>query len=81
MKKMKFIGKLTNYKHLNCSVYGNPAFYGEFVNSEGETLKGRTASNAMCAYGFLNQKDYPREITYHITKAGNIIFDYIDIIK
>ena len=61
--------------------YGNPAYYGEFINSDGETLKGRTASNAACAYGFLNEIEKPRKITYHVTRTGNVIFDYVDILK
>ena len=81
MKKETFIGKLTYYKHLNCSYYGNPAYYGEFSNDDGETLKGRTASNAECAYGFLNYHDKPRQVTYHETKTGNIIFDYIEVLN
>ena len=81
MKRYEFIGHLDYYKRLNSSCYGNPAYYGEFINSAGETLKGRTASNAACAYGFLNQIEQPRKITYHITRKGNVIFDYVDILK
>lgn len=81
MKKYEFIGTLTYYKSLNCSYYGNPAYYGEFENAAGETLKGRTASNASCAYGFLNYREKPRKITYHITKTGNVIFDYITVLE
>ena len=81
MKKLTFTGTLTYYKRLNCSYYGNPAYYGEFENAAGETLKGRTASNASCAYGFLNYEDRPREITYHVTRKGNVIFDYIKVLE
>ena len=81
MKRYEFIGRLDYYKRLNSSYCGNPAYYGEFINSDGETLKGRTASNAACAYGFLNQIEQPRKITYHITRTGNVIFDYVDILR
>ena len=81
MKKLTFTGTLTYYKRLNCSIYGNPAFYGEFENKHGEVLRGRTASNAACSYGFLNYEDRPREITYHVTRTGNIIFDYIKVLE
>lgn len=81
MKKYEFIGRLDYYRHLNCSCYGNPAYYAEFINDNGETLKGRTASNADCAYGFLNWQEKPRKITYHITKHGNVIFDYIKVLE
>lgn len=79
MKKLKFIGYLSNYERLNCSVYGNPAFRACFVNGDGYII-GRTASNASCAYGFLNYPEKKREIEYHITKKGNIIIDYITIL-
>ena len=36
MKKLTFTGTLTYYKRLNCSIYGNPAFYGEFENEHGD---------------------------------------------
>lgn len=81
MKKSEFVGNLDYYIRLNSSCYGNPAYYGEFVSDSGETLKGRTASNAACAYGFLNQKESPRKVEYHTTRKGNIIFDHITILK
>lgn len=81
MKKYTFIGKLIDYKRINNSFYGNPAYYGEFENGSGDVLRGRTASNAACAYGFMNQEDNKREITYHVTRNGNVIFDYIKILN
>lgn len=81
MKKYTFVGKLTYHSRLNCSIYGNPAYYGEFTNDDGETICGRTASDACCAYGFLNDIEKPREVIYHITRTGNIIFDYIRILE
>lgn len=75
--KNQFIGKLVDYKRLNNSSYGNPAYYGTFESSNGLTISGRTASNAADAYGFLNNKDGLKLITYHTTKSGNIIFDYV----
>ena len=81
MKKLKFAGTLTYYKRLNSSNYGNPAFYGEFENKYGEVLRGRTGSDAACAYGFLNYEDRPREITYHVTRKGKVIFDYIKVLE
>lgn len=81
MKKYEFIGKLTRYEHKNCSVYGNPRYYGVFENADGNWIEATTASDAACAYGFLNYPDSMRKITYHITKKGNNIIDYIEIIK
>ena len=80
MKKKTFVGKLVRYEHRNCSYYGNPKYFGVFENENGEILKATTASNASCAYGFLNYQDRVREITYHTTKTGNNIIDYINIL-
>ena len=81
MKKYTFIGKLIRYEHRNCSVYGNPRYYGVFEDADGNWIEATTASDAACAYGFLNYPDSMRKITYHITKKGNNIIDYIEIIK
>lgn len=81
MKRKEFIGKLTYYNRLRCSCYGNPRFFGEFTSESGETLAGKTAVNAACAYSFLNYQNEPRKVTYHTTRNGNIIFDYITILK
>lgn len=81
MKRKEFIGKLSYYEKLNCSCYGNPRYYGIFTNERGETLVGKTATNAACAYVFLNYQNAPRKVTYHITRNGNIIFDFITVLK
>lgn len=81
MKRKEFIGKLSYYESLNCSCYGNPRFFGVFTNESGEMLVGKTAFNASCAYGFLNYPNVSRKVTYHITRNGNIIFDFITVLK
>ena len=81
MKRKEFIGKLSYYERLNCSCYGNPRYLGVFTSENGETLYGKTANNAACAYSFLNSQNRPRKVTYHITRNGNIIFDYIKILE
>ena len=81
MKRKEFIGKLTYYDCLRCSCYGNLRFYGEFTSESGEMLIGKTAVNAACAYGFLNYQNAPRKVTYHITRNGNIIFDFITVLE
>lgn len=81
MKRKEFIGKLSYCERLNCSCYGNPRYYGVFTNERGETLVGKTATDAACAYGFLNYQNAPRKVTYHITRNGNIIFDFITVLK
>lgn len=79
MKRKIFVGKLVKYERRNNSVYGNPKYYGVFENENGEILEGVTATNASCAYSFLNSIDQIREIKYHITRTGNNIIDYITI--
>lgn len=81
MKRNEFTGKLTYCERLRCSCYGNPRYYGVFTNESGEMLAGKTAENAACAYSFLNYRNAPRKVTYHITRNGNIIFDFITILE
>lgn len=81
MKRKEFTGKLSYYESLNCSRYGNPKYYGVFTSENRETLAGKTATDAACAYGFLNNQNAPRKVTYHITRNGNIIFDYIKVLE
>lgn len=80
MKRKEFTGKLSYCERLNCSCYGNPRYYGVFTSESGKRLAGKTAMNAACAYGFLNYQNAPRKVTYHITRNGNIIFDYITVL-
>lgn len=79
MKRYEFVGKLIDYDHLNCSIYGNPRYQGTFEGENGIWLTGKTASNAACAYSFLNSPDKERKVFYHITRDGNVIFDRIEI--
>lgn len=82
MKKLTYIGKLVDYERRNNSYYGIPKYYGYFENEEtSETLAGITATNAACACGFLNNLECNREVTYHVTRTGNVIIDYVKIIK
>ena len=81
MKKKVFIGRLTDYERRNSSYYGNPKYYGEFESENGETFRGITKTDAACAYGFLNEREAVRKVTYHTTKTGNTIIDYIEILK
>lgn len=77
MKRKFFVGKLVKYERRNNSYEGNPKFYGVFENEKGEKLEGVTATNANCAYAFLNNIDQVVEIEYHTTRNGNNIIDYI----
>ena len=78
MKKFTFTGTLTSYKRRNSSYYGNPKFWGIFEDNNGNLLEGTTATDASCGYSFLNNQTAEKVITYHETKTGNIIFDYIE---
>ena len=77
MKKLQFTGKLVRYERKNNSINGNPKYFGVFENESGEILKATTATDASCAYGFLNNQHESRAIEYHETKIGNYIIDYI----
>lgn len=81
MKKYEFIGKIVNYERKNNSIYGNPKYTALFADDNLNILKATTASNAACAYKFLNCPESMRKITYHITQKGNNVIDYIEIIK
>lgn len=80
MKKQKFVGKIVYANWKSTSVYGNPSYWAGFENENGERLDGYTASNASCGYGIRNDWNVNKEITYHETRTGSIIFDYIKTI-
>ena len=77
MKKKTFTGKLVRYERKNNSYYGNPKYFGVFEDAEGNILCATTATDASCAYGFLNYPEQERTLTYHTTRTGNNIIDYI----
>lgn len=89
MKKQKAIVKIEDLKKGNNSYYGNPSWYVYFtklkeINGH-KCLVGRyvakTASNAQCGYTIDNYYNKLAEITYHITKTGNLIIDYVSEVK
>ena len=77
MKKKIFKGKLVRYERKNNSYYGCPKYYGVFEDINGNILCATTATNASCAYAFLNYPEDVRTLTYHTTITGNNIIDYI----
>lgn len=79
MKKLTFTGVLIDYERRNNSINGNPKYYGAFEDENGETLRGTTASDASCAYAFLNNPKAARTIEYHITGTNNVVIDSITI--
>ena len=70
--------KLTSCKRGNCSVYGNPSWHASFSNGS-EEITGKTASDASCGGSLTNFSDGRAcNVTYHITRAGNVIINKIE---
>ena len=69
--------KLTNYERRNNSVCGNPSWNVCFTNDI-TSIMGKTASDAKCGYTVENFSDGRYcDVTYRITRAGNMIIDKI----
>ena len=69
--------KLMSYERRNNSVNGNPSYRASFSNGS-EEITGKTASDASCGYALENFRDGRAcSVTYHITRAGNVIIDEI----
>lgn len=83
MKQRVFIGTLVDYDHLPCSYYGNPRYWGRFKAANGETLEGRSRTNGLgsVTWGFLNARGKKCAVTYHETRAHNVIFDKIKVLE
>lgn len=79
MKKNTIKGRIISTRYKSTSYYGNPKYFVSFENVEtGEHFWGETANNAACAYGINNSEfKKPCTITYHITRTGNVIVDFI----
>ena len=75
-KRIKTIAKIKDVQLRNHSVYGNPSYYINFENEEGESIKGYTAANASCGYSCTNSdlREFAY-LEYHITKGGKVIID------
>lgn len=78
MKSLNDTFKVISISRLNNSYYGNPRYSLTLSNASGETLTGITASNALIGYRlcYLHIGQI-FNFDYHITKSGNIIFDYM----
>jgi len=67
-------------ERLNNSISGNPRYeVGIIIPSVepyGESLYGKTASDASCNYGNWDV-DAICDVSYHITRVGNVVFDRI----
>jgi hypothetical protein len=70
--------KMVWYKAKNLSVNGNPKARIVWETMDGEEIDGVTATDAACGYGYRNYEHGKlASIEYHVTRTGNIIFDYI----
>lgn len=77
---MKAITKavtITAKEYKSSSIYGNPSYWVYFTDEEGNELSGYTASNAACGYGVGNYINEKVNITFHYTRAGNLVIDFI----
>lgn len=77
MKKINANLMVKEIKRGNNSYYGNPSYFVTVENENGETVTGRTASNAAIGY-FLSYSHEGKKLNfdYHYTANGNLIFDY-----
>ena len=70
--------KLMSYERRNNSVSGNPSYHVSFSNGS-EEITGKTASDASCGGTLTNFSDGRAcNVTYHITRAGNVIINKIE---
>ena len=70
--------KLMSYERRNNSVSGNPSYHASFSNGS-EEIAGNTASDASCGGTLTNFSDGRAcNVTYHITRAGNVIINKIE---
>ena len=77
MKNSIIIAKVLSTSYKSTSFVGNPSYWVRFETKEGEILKGYTATNASCGYGCGNFIHRNCELSYHTTKKGNIIIDFM----
>ena len=57
---------------------GNPRYFVVFAEQDGTYLTGTTKTDARIGYNIGNYKGKLVDVTYHITKHGNVIFDDIE---
>jgi hypothetical protein len=79
MKRIKIEPvKMVWYKPKNCSPSGNPKARIVWETMDGKEIDGTTATDAACGWGYRNyERGKLASIEYHMTRTGNIIYDYI----
>ena len=76
-KSVKVSAKIIDVWHKSVSYYGNPSKWVEFETANGDVMRGFTANNASCGYSISNYEGKECVITYHYTRNGNLIIDYV----
>lgn len=79
MKQKVFEGRIIAHEWKGCTMYGNSYFRVVVINDNDERLVGQTAYNAQC--GYVAREGMNAQITYHITRTGNVIIDYVKEMK
>ena len=74
--KINAVVKVQATKYKSTSFYGNPSYWVIFEHN-GERIKAYTATDAACGYGCTNYEGKMCEISYHYTRTGNAIIDYM----
>lgn len=77
--KCMIVGKVIKLERLNNSVWGNPRYSVTIKDEADNYFYAKTASEASCAYSIGNNYGKKKLFHYHVTKAGNNIIDYIDL--
>ena len=82
-QKITIAARLIDSEALNCSQYGNPRAKLWIELADGSHVIARTATDAACGYCVDNWRHAKARglpwvvITYHITRGGSVIVDYI----
>lgn len=80
-KKYNTIGQLLKIETLPNSKMGNPRFVCAIDTACAyDVMIGKTKSDVMWAY-LMPKEDTLCNVVFHITKAGNIVFDYVSVMR
>lgn len=76
MKTSRKWVRVTKVEYRNTSFYGNPSQWVTFMVGNSSYI-GYTAVNAACGYSAEGFKNKLCDMTYHVTRRGNIIIDFM----
>lgn len=77
MERIEVKGKLVAIYRTWVSFYGNPSHQIAVETKDGTILRGKTATNGSIGYALENKPGEVRTWEYHVTRGGNVIFDYV----